>query len=212
MSFPEEVNKIIEMIKNKIIPDSYPESLLSRFDPGMDNYGLRDIMIELMGYALIAKDWIAPLSLWIGDRNCLEVMSGSGALAYALRKQNIKIIPTDNFSGDDNFHYFWKEDKMMWVEVEKIDAISAVKKYGRETDIVILSWPFMNNTATEVLETMRSINPDCIMIYIGEGREGCTANSKFFKLAEPIEDEGFENAVKKFKQWNGIHDSPRLFC
>jgi|LSQX01.1.fsa_nt_gb hypothetical protein len=84
MSFPEEVNKIIEMIKNKIIPDSYPESLLSRFDPGMDNYGLRDIMIELMGYALIAKDWIAPLSLWIGDRNCLEVMSGSGALAYAL--------------------------------------------------------------------------------------------------------------------------------
>ena len=101
---------------------------------------------------------------------------------------------------------------MMWVEVEKIDAISAVKKYGRETDIVILSWPFMNNTATEVLETMRSINPDCIMIYIGEGREGCTANSKFFKLAEPIEDEGFENAVKKFKQWNGIHDSPRLFC
>ena len=62
----------------------------------------------------------------------------------------------------------------------------------------------MNNVATEVLETMRSINPDC-MIYIGEGREDA-ANSKFFNLAEPVKDEEFENAVKKFKQWNGIHD------
>jgi len=79
MHFPEEVNKIIEMIKNKIIPDSYPESLLSRFDPDIDNYGLRDIVIDNMGYALIANDWIVPLSVWIGDRNCLEVMSGSGA-------------------------------------------------------------------------------------------------------------------------------------
>ncbi len=211
MHFPEEVNKIIEMIKNKIIPDSYPESLLSRFDPDIDNYGLRDIVIDNMGYALIANDWIVPLSVWIGDRNCLEVMSGSGALAYALMKQNTRIIPTDNFSGDDNFSYFWKEDNMMWIEVEKIDAISAVKKYGRETDIVILSWPFMDNTATEILKTMRIINTDCIMIYIGEGRGGCTANSKFFNLAEPIEDDGFEKSVKRFKQWNGIYDFPRLF-
>ena len=131
MHFPEEVNKIIEMIKNKKIPDSYPESLLSRYDRNRQLW-MRDIVINHMGYALIANDWIVPLSLWIGDRKCLEVMSGSGALAYALRKQNVKIIPTDNFSGDDNFHYFWKEDGMMWLEVEKIDAVSAVKKYGRK--------------------------------------------------------------------------------
>ncbi len=211
MPFPEEVKRTIEMIKSKVIPDFYPESLLNRYDPQIDNDGLRDMVIEHMGYALIANDWVAPLSQWIGGRYCLEVMAGSGALTHALSKQNIKIRATDNFSGDDNFSYYWQEDNMMWTAVEKIDAVSAVKKYGKETDLVILSWPFMDNTATEILATMRSVNPKSMMLYIGEDKGGCTANSRFFDSAEPVADKDFKSAVKNFKQWNGLHDFPRLF-
>lgn len=210
MDFPGEVEKIIAMIKNKMIPDSYPESFLSRYDPRIDNFGLRDIVIDHMGYALIANDWIVPLSKWIDGRSCLEVMSGSGALAYALREQNVKIIATDSFSADDNFSYYWKDDGMMWAEVENIDALGAVKKYGKRTDLIIISWPFMDNTATEVLEEMRSTNPDCMMIYIGEEKGGCTANSRFFNLTNPVENEEFANAVSKYKRWNGLNDFPKL--
>jgi len=211
MDFPEEVEKIVAMIKNKIIPDCYPEFFVSRYDPRIDNFGLRDIVIDHMGYALIANDWIIPLSKWVDRRMCLEVMSGSGALAYALKKQNINVIATDSFSADDNFSYYWKEDNMMWTEVENIDALGAVRKYGKETDLVIISWPFMDNTATEVLEEMRSTNPDCMMIYIGEDKGGCTANSRFFNTARPVRDEEFAKAVKKFKRWNGLNDFPKLF-
>lgn len=58
---------------------------------------------------------------------------------------------------------------------------------------------------------MRDTNPSAMMIYIGEGKGGCTASNKFFESVIPVEDEAFENAVEGYRSAYRIHDRIRLF-
>jgi len=135
-------------------------------------------------------------------------MAGTGSLSFALQQQGINIRATDNFSWDK--HNNWNEDENYWTGIEYVDAIEAVKKYGENIDVIIMSWPYMDDIAVKVLHTMRDVNPNCIMIYIGEEDGGCTANDEFFETIEEIEDQEFKNAVSNFKRWWGIYDCPQL--
>jgi methylase of polypeptide subunit release factors len=208
---PEEneiIDNILKQVQQKNIPDSYPEKMINN----LNRLVSRDKLIKEMGFVLVSNDWIKPLSDWIGKRNCLEIMSGTGALSYALQKQGINIIATDDYSWkvdeSNNQDFYWREK--LWTEVENLDAIEAVKKYGQETNIIIMSWPYMDNTAYKVLQTMREVNPFCMMIFIGEGPGGCTADNDFFDSIKEIEDKGFINAISNYKQWLGIYDYPKL--
>ncbi len=196
------MENIKDMIFNKVIPESY----LNSFIGDMDGYRKRRDIIENMGYSLLALNWIIPLSKWIGNRKCLEVMAGCGSLTYALQQQNVDIIATDNYTWENH----WKDNNGMWTDVENLDAIETVKKYGSDIDIIIMSWPYMDDTGTQVLKTMREVNPECIMIYIGEGSGGCTADDEFFDIVEHVDNKSFDDAVKEYKQWWGIHDRPYL--
>ena len=201
-----KIDKIIEQVKNKQIPEFYPNEMVNNFN--MDRISLRSDFIKTIGFTLISNDWIKPLSQWIGNRKCLEVMTGTGSLSFALQQQGIDIIATDNFSWEGSSN--WNDNENYWTEIEHIDAIGAVKKYGKDIDIIIMSWPYMDDTAHRILQSMREVNPNCIMIFIGEGMGGCTADDEFFESIQEIEDTEFEQAVSNFKQWGGIHDYPQL--
>ena len=201
-----KIDKIIEQVKNKQIPEFYPNEMVNNLN--MDRYTLRSDFIKTIGFTLISNDWIKPLSQWIGNRKCLEVMTGTGSLSFALQQQDINIIATDNFSWEGNSN--WNDNENYWTEIEHIDAIEAVEKYGKDIDIIIMSWPYMDDTAHRILQSMREVNPNCIMIFIGEGMGGCTADDEFFESIQEIEDTEFEQAVSNFKQWWGIHDYPQL--
>jgi len=74
-----------------------------------------------------------------------------------------------------------------------------------------MSWPpYSNDIAIKVLKKMRMVNPDCMMVYIGEGKSGCTANDEFFSLIEEIEDESFYRVKTEYQNWSWIHDKPFL--
>lgn len=73
-----------------------------------------------------------------------------------------------------------------------------------------MSWAYMDDVGYKVLKAMQEVNPKCIMLYIGEWEGGCTANDDFFSSIQEIEDKEFDEAVKHFKQWRGIHDYPQL--
>ena len=166
----------------------------------------REKYVQNFGFVLYSKDWIKPLSKWIGDRPCLEIMAGSGMLSYFLSLYGVKIRATDNFSWK-NTSWFIKNE----FSVENLDCIEAIRKYGRDVKFVICSWPYMDNNAFLCLQEMRKVNPKCRMIYIGEGMGGCTANDNFFETAEYIDLNTFDKAVSKYSIWEGIHDNIFLF-
>ena len=92
-----QINIIIKQVENKQIPESYPNEMVNRCH--MDRIDLRSQFIKNIGFTLISNDWIKPLSKWIVDRKCLEVMAGTGSLSFALQQQGINIISENQGSG-----------------------------------------------------------------------------------------------------------------
>jgi hypothetical protein len=187
-----------------MIPQTMPK--LSGFG---ESFQYRFNYIQQYGFVFVSWDWIEPLVQWIGSKKCLEVMSGKGTLSYALRKKGVDVIATDDFS------WAKKEEFSSWkttyTEIENIDAVEAVNKYGKDIDILIMSWPYMDNTAYIIIKKLNEINPNALVVYIGEGYGGCTANSNFFDCFEEIEDEFFNNQVtRKYKSFPSIYDRPIL--
>ena len=168
----------------------------------------RDDIIQNCGYTLLSYDWIRPLAQWIGSRRCLEIMAGSGALSYALAQCGVDIVATDNGSWAEKWCGWFSTP---WKEVEKLDCIEAVRKYSADRPLMICSWPFMDDDVYHALLEMRKVNPEAIMLYIGEGYGGATANDNFFDAVVSVDDPHFADAVKDFKQMPGIHDWPYLF-
>ena len=53
---------------------------------------------------------------------------------------------------------------------------------------------------------MREINPSAIMIVIGEGQGGCTANDDFFEEINIIKDEKINYINCLYETWDGLYD------
>lgn len=159
----------------------------------------REKVISKIGFALITKEFIKSLSDYIGDNKCLEIMAGKGAISKGLKDNGIDVIATDNYSWNERLDI--ANDS--WTDIENIDCLDAIKKYGKNVSYVICSWiPYNSSIGYEALKLMNEINPDCKMIVIGEGKGGCTADDLFFEHLEYMDDYDFSN----FKRWFGIHD------
>ena len=189
--------------RHKRIPERFP-------DPEGDMYEFynRDkFFLKSLGFVKISKSWIRPLAAYLGTSKVLEIMAGNGALTKALRDERVKIIATDDQSWGEKAWF----DENAWTPVENLDALDAIRKYGKETDYIICSWPpYENPIAYQALLLMREVNSNCKMIYIGEGMGGCTADDKFHESAIYVDDPEFEKAVKNFQRWKGLHDNPYL--
>ena len=83
--------------------------------------------------------------------------------------------------------------------------MEAIKKYGKDYDILLCSWPRESSNITEALLTMREVNPDMVMIYIGELYGGCCAGDDFFREANIIDDPKLDSV--HLKRWETIYDS-----
>jgi hypothetical protein len=200
----KQVKQFANMIKNRQIPYRIPRFFNDNMS--LDVCMLRNVVIHNLGYAMISWKWTNEVAKWINDRKCLEVMAGTGALSYALKKKGVDIITTDNFS----WHLNWQGNDKMYTYIENLDAIESVKKYARDVEIIIMSWCYMDDTGYRVLKQMHETNPDCIMLVIGEGHGGCTTDDNFFENLIEIKDYTFRKVQKEFFQWHGIHDYPRL--
>lgn len=189
---------ILDTLDQQIIPKDYTELLKGNFVSTI----LREEIIKRQGFPLISKKWIVPLAKWIGKRECVELMAGSGSLSYALMREGVTIKATDDFS----WGYHWNKDKKFWTEIENLEARMAVQKYNKAA-IYILSWPYTDETAYEVLKIIKEVNPEAYLIYIGEGKGGSTASDTFFKEANWIEDEDFNRIKAHYETWFGLKDT-----
>ena len=144
----------------------------------------REKYIATYGFCLVAQDWINELARTIGSGRCMEIMSGLGLITFALQEAGVNCFATDDFSYKN--HPFWFGGDP-WIKTERIDAVEAIKKYGAECDYIICSVPY-DNMAYLSLMAMREVNPECKMIYIGEGIGGYTADDDFFKSLNTVDD------------------------
>lgn len=199
--------QILEQLRQKKIPEAYPAAEAGGHQLGRESLEIRSQLQGLCGYCLLAYDWIRPLAEWIGQRRCLEIMCGSGALSKALQNCGVNIRATDDFSWKDNHAVPWFSDP--WTDIEQLNALQALEKYGAEMDLIVCSWPFMSDDCYHALLKMREINRSATMLYIGEWR-GATASAAFFEAAQVVQEEAFEQAIQNFKSIYDIHDWPYL--
>jgi len=213
-TFIDEMEAIKQQLLKKEIPESYPEDI-SRMIPIEMMILNRDIernnFIDLSSFALVSNRWVKPLAEYIGNKKCLEIMAGRGVLSKALSECGVDIIATDNFS------WTWRNNdkekgsltqEQLWFHVENLDNIQAIEKYGKDMEYIICSWPdYSANYMYKALLKMREVNPNCKLIYIGEGYGGCTADDDFHESFEIIKDDIiFNNIAEKFQRWWGIRD------
>lgn len=200
-----EIINIFNLLDSRTLPESYPDSFEYRWSQLPKNYG-RDRYTVNYGFSLVSMDWLRILKeKVIKDSKCLEIMAGSGMISKGLRDLGTDIIATDNYSWRGGKSKFFENT---WTDVINLNADDAIVKYGKDVDFIIMSWPYMNEDAYNALILMRKMNPNCIMIYIGEDYGGCTADDKFFETLEPVEslnDVG-DMISSCYKRWCGIHD------
>ena len=189
--FMYDLKMKIEGLKRGEIPDTFPdlEVELSIFTTRSDysyedhvySYQARDEYTSRCGFAIISKEWIQPLAKFIGKDKCLEIMGGSGLLSKALKDEGVNVICTDNLS--------WEDSKTEWknhfTEIENLDCVEAIEKYGKDVKYIIMSWaPYQGKESALAYKKMKEVNPDAVMIYIGEDLGGCTACDEFFEETE----------------------------
>lgn len=208
----ERYGSALEQLRKHQIPESYPEADRYPFlfgEKSLDEGSLfvREEIIRLCGYSFLSYNWIRPLAEWIGTRKCLEIMCGSGALSFALRTCGVNVHATDNYSWEQQDPLWFQKP---WIETEKLDCIQSIEKYGKEADLLICSWPYMDDTYYRALLKMREINSDMKMIYIGEPKGMATASDDFFDTAIEVEDDSFYEAVQNYRSVFSLHDRPFL--
>lgn len=165
------------------------------------NHCLRHFYISKGMFAFVSHRWVKPLSEWVGNRSVLEIMSGAGHLAYSLRSYGVNLVATDNYS------WQLKHGWPIITPIEQLDAASALAKYGQRADILLISWPYMDSTAYLSIQKFHQLNPNGLIVYIGEGQSGCTADDLFFDHFQDIEDDKLFNlAAKKFQSWPSLND------
>lgn len=167
---------------------------------GLKELHLKNAYNQAGMYAFVSWRWVNPFVEWLGDRKVLEVMAGRGWWTYALRQKGVNVIATDDFS--------WMNRS--WIdtltEVEEMDAIEAVERYGKEVDVVAMGWPYMDDTAYRVIKRLHEVNPDALVVYIGE-RGGCTADDNFHEHFEIMfNDPEFNEVTTRYQSWEHIHD------
>lgn len=134
-------------------------------------------------YTDLGGDWSNLLVPEIRHLKILELFAGNGSLAKYLQKEGCDIYPTDNFSwsrceGVTLKRYTetqWLEMFGWWknAEVENLDALKAVDKYGSKYDALLMSWPPNKPVALESLKAMSNIKV-FQLIFLGElNRCGC---------------------------------------
>lgn len=200
-------NIIMDIINDRKIPETIPSVI---FDSRNFNR-YRYIFIKIMGFANITKEFIRSLKeKVIGNGKCLEIMCGTGVFSKALQEEGVEVIATDNYCIDYGF-------ETRHLDVEEIDCLDAIRKYGKDVDYVICSWiPYNSPIGYEALKLMNEVNPDCKMISINEPYGGCCADDNFFNHVEELmsfsnDNNNFFNwdtgeDTVYYRTWEGIHD------
>lgn len=195
--------RYLKLVMEGEIPPRAPHGCTPRgwdflpFDMTLRVYLLKDKLRKLGMFSVVDQYWTKQLAKWIGDRKCLEIMSGWGWLAKALSEHGVDVTATDDYS----WHRY--EDIKQVHQIEKLEAQVAIKKYV-DAEVLLCCWPYMDDDFAEACKVW---GPDRPIIYIGEDYGGCTASDAFFEGFKELEPQPVEIDILA---WSGIHDGVQI--
>lgn len=176
---------------------------LPKLDRALRNF--RDYLEDTYGmWSYVNAPFAKALADYLNGAPVLEIMAGNGYISKGLRNNNAnqQIYTTDSQA--------WVKEnetgKHPVTKIEKLDAISAIKKYGDQVKYVIMSWaPDKGETDWEVLQLLRQDYPDIKFLVIGE-KDGATNSKKFWQEAHLIQDEDLQKVNQQLHSFDLIDE------
>ncbi|MBB1079489.1 SAM-dependent methyltransferase [Limosilactobacillus sp. STM2_1] len=168
--------------------NKYNEAL-PKLDKALRNF--RDYLEDTYGmWSYVNAPFAKALSDYLAGAPTLEIMAGNGYISKGLRNNNSsqEIYTTDSQEWvNEN-----ETGKHPVTTIEKLDALSAIDKYGQKVKYVIMSWaPDKGEADWEVLQLMRQKYPNVQFLVIGE-KDGATNSKKFWQEAQLSQDEALQ--------------------
>ena len=168
----------------------------------------RSVYTRLYGFVALTDRFVEELAKFLKGKSVVSVMSGSCTLEKHLISRGINVVCSDTNEWAELEDKYYQRWKCRCPNMLKLDAAEAIRYCGKKVDFVLMSWPpYATPAAKKTLEAMREVNPDLIMIYIGEDAGGNCANDEFFDIARNIEDKTFAPVQNAFRSFAGMHDS-----
>lgn len=135
--------------------------------------------------------FISELISFLAGRRVLEVFAGNGYLASLLKDKGIDVKATSILTSMDAHAI------KVYCDVENIDAVQAVNKYGADRDVLVICWPTVTN---QVLKAIQLWGAERDIVYIGE-----VTDHQENHLGGCATDEFFESIVvrKAFEHYQG---------
>ncbi len=176
---------------------------LPKLDRALRNF--RDYLEDTYGmWSYVNAPFAKALADYLNGAPVLEIMAGNGYISKGLRNNNAnqQIYTTDSQA--------WVKEnetgKHPVTKIEKLDAVSAIKKYGDQVDYVIMSWaPDKGETDWEVLQLLRQDYPDIKFLVIGE-KDGATNSKKFWQEAHLSQDEDLQKVNQQLHSFDLIDE------
>lgn len=171
-----------------LIPDTFEQSKqMNKFaNQTLMNANEDTIWRKITGYANVNREMINLLAQHLQGKKTLEIMAGNGLLSYMLMDAGVNVFATDLEPGNRNEYIAMQ--KGCYGDVVKFDAVSAIKKHGAQRDCIICSWPPCGEEEIiKALEAYQKVNPNGILLYIGEWKGGFNATDKFFDAIEIVD-------------------------
>lgn len=192
-NFAWEMESFLTTVYSGEVPQMLPSNL-SDFGESRNSFEsmLISRYLQTCGmYGKIMKETADDIAANVGDGTVLDPMAGNGWAAKALREAGVKTIASD----DDS----WEISK----DVEKLDALESLKKYGDKTSHLLISWaPYGSDIDVKLLREVRKNYPHITIINVGEGEQGCTGSPEFWEELEEVTPE----TRVRYDTTIGLHD------
>lgn len=179
---------------------------LPKLDKALRNF--RDYLEDQYGmWSYTNTAFISALSDFLKGAPVLEVMAGNGYLSKGLREKR----PAETIYSTDSQAWIKENEtgKHPVTQIEKLDAIDAVKKYGKQVEYIIMSWaPDKGDSDWQLLQFIRQNYPQLKFLIIGE-KNGATNSPTFWKMAQLSQD-GLEDVNARLKSFDLIDEQVYL--
>ncbi len=181
---PEE---ILHLVPETLAETKEYHALINQCGMGRDE---DTIWRRITGYADVNRAWTRLLAEKLAGRKCLEIMAGNGLLCRMLQDAGCQIMATDIAPDKTNEYVSMRNGN--FTDVMGMDAITAIRRFGRNVDVLVCSWPPQGDeTVLMALKAFLRLKPDGVMVYIGEDKGGVNACDVFFdetQIIDPLPD------------------------
>lgn len=176
---------------------------LPELDRALRNF--RDYLEDTYGmWSYVNAPFAKALSGYLNGAPVLEIMAGNGYISKGLRNNN----PTQKIYTTDSQAWIRENEtgKHPVTQIERLDALAAIKKYGHDVQYVIMSWaPDKQETDWEVLQLLRQDYPDVKFLVIGE-KDGATDSKQFWQNAQLSQDDDLQRVNQQLHSFDLIDE------